>query len=438
MNDLTVIFLTLNKVPEEWAKYHKQALLDSIGDMPIITISKKPMDWGLNVIQTEPESSSNIYWQMLKGAKLATTPYIAIAEDDVLYCREHFMACRPPLDTFAYNMNRWSLYTWGEPIFSYRYRVGNFALIAPRELTIEALEERFAKHPSGTPPDRTGELGKWRTEKLLGLTHRKMMAYFTVCPIIQFSHDFGTGGGQQGHKKRLSFMRAHEIPYWGRAEELVQKFKSCNKLDDNKLSDKKQEELDKYRKWGAYHWYGYDHSQSYKKFVHELKDWVRESNTLDIGAGDGFITHFLGLRRGVEINKWAIRGARKKGVNNIDFGDAHNLPYKDEEFDSVLMSNVLEHVDNPTQALKEANRVLKKYLYIAMPMKEGSFSATPEEFKKLVEDQGFVLMGDMRIIKRKNAGGGIWAKFIKDKGTQAKLIKSKGIWIKLKKIINNK
>lgn len=225
MNDLTVIFLTVNRVPEQWVRYHRQVLLEAIGDYPLITISKKPMDLGTNILQTEPESSSNIYRQMLRGAKLVTTPYFAIAEDDVLYCREHFVSFRPPLDTFAYNMTRWSLFTFGEPTYSWRHRIGNFSLIAPTALAIEALEERFAKYPDGTPDKWTGELGKDRIEKALKLTPRKMVEFWTTVPIIQFSHDYGTEEIQKTHKKRMAMVRAYEIPHWGRSAELVKKFR---------------------------------------------------------------------------------------------------------------------------------------------------------------------------------------------------------------------
>jgi hypothetical protein len=233
MSDFTVIFLTVNKVPEKWAEYHMKVLKEAIVDCSaVISVSKIPMDFGTNILQTEPESSSNIYWQMLKAAKIATTPYIAVAEDDVLYCREHFMPSdprtrelfRPQMDEFAYNMTRWSLFTWGEPMYSWRHRIGNFALLAPRELTIEALEERFAKYPNGTPDDATGELGKPRSDKRLRLTPRKIVEYWTTVPIVQLSHPFGTEPFQRNFKKRHAMVRAYDIPFWGRAEELVRRF----------------------------------------------------------------------------------------------------------------------------------------------------------------------------------------------------------------------
>ena len=41
-------------------------------------------------------------------------------------------------------------------------------------------------------------------------------------------------------------------------------------------------------------------------------------------------------------------------------GDAHNLPFKDKVFDVVVMADVIEHLVNPLQALREARRVGKK------------------------------------------------------------------------------
>lgn len=47
--------------------------------------------------------------------------------------------------------------------------------------------------------------------------------------------------------------------------------------------------------------------------------------------------------------------------NSIDiFGSAYDIPVKDNSFDSVLCSAVLEHLEEPSKAIQECNRVLKK------------------------------------------------------------------------------
>lgn len=217
-DDLTIIFLTVNLVPEKWAEYHKQVLLEAIGDTPIITISKKPLDWGLNLIQEGEPSIQNIYRQILRGAKLATTPYIAIAEDDVLYPKEHFLY-RPPLDTFAYDFNRLGLFTWGKPTYYCKARISNSALIAPRQLTIDALEERFAKYPNH---DHIGELGNEKKGKLIS---RKVVHYYSTISMIFLSHVKALDPLERSKRKRPGVPQAYDVPRWGRAEEVVKKFK---------------------------------------------------------------------------------------------------------------------------------------------------------------------------------------------------------------------
>jgi hypothetical protein len=227
-NDLTVIFLTLNELPDGWNKFQQQTLLDSVGDTPIISVSRLPTIIGdncTNIIQTEPRSSSNVYWQVLKAAKIATTPFIAIAETDSLYPPEHFYF-RPELDTCAYNMHHWSLFSWGVPTYGWRNRKGNYTMICPRELVIKSLEERFNKYPQGTPEKQTGEIGRERIERHLGLTPVKTVEFYSKdAAIININHVYGLDDRQRRKHKTLGTILAVEIPRWGHAAELIKNFK---------------------------------------------------------------------------------------------------------------------------------------------------------------------------------------------------------------------
>ena len=227
-HDITAIFLTNNEVPERWAAYHRDVLLNSLNGAPLITLSRKPMDLGINILQDKPKSLSNIYWQLLRGAKMAKTDYIAVVEDDTLYPPEHFLQ-RPKKDCIGYNMNHWSLFTWITshhpiPTYSWRNRRGNYSMLSYRELVIEALEERFAKYPDGTPDRITGELGRPMVEHNLGVKERQVQEFETLQSIINFNHISGSDDLQQRERKSMGEIRAYEIPYWGRAEELFKKW----------------------------------------------------------------------------------------------------------------------------------------------------------------------------------------------------------------------
>ncbi|MFZ3301273.1 MAG: hypothetical protein WA152_00995 [Microgenomates group bacterium] len=220
MSDLTIIFLTVNLVPEKWARYHKKKLLEAADSSNIITISKEPLNWGQNYIQDEPVSENNIYKQILNGCKIANTPFVAIAEDDTLYTKEHFHSFRPTHDSFAYNLSCWGLLTWGPPTYYWSNKLRNLSLIAPRKLAIESLEERFAKSPTFY-----GELGHPKIESRLGLEPRKHMTFFSKQPIVYFQHDHGLDRLEREHKKQMSNLRSFEIPFWGKSKQLVKKFR---------------------------------------------------------------------------------------------------------------------------------------------------------------------------------------------------------------------
>ena len=221
---ITIIMLTANKVPKKWAQFHKEKLLEAAAGSPIITISREPLDWGINLLQTEEYGISNIYFQLLKGAKAATTEFIAVAEDDTLYPKEHF-EFRPPPDTVAYNMNKFGLFRWSRtPTYFWKNRVKNSTLVAPRQLVIEALEERFKKYPNGTPSGFTGEIGRNNIEDKLGVTRRKFIWFSTEISIIAVDHEFGIDRLARTHRKGMGILRAFDIPYWGRAEDIVKKF----------------------------------------------------------------------------------------------------------------------------------------------------------------------------------------------------------------------
>lgn len=225
MSDLTVIFMTCNELPEAWQEYHKKVLLEAIGDADLITMSMKPVDMpGLNILQDKPKSLSNIYWQILRACKIATTKYIAIAEADSLYPKEHFQY-RPRKEDFAYNRTHWSLFTWGDPIYSWRDRQGNYTMIAKREAVIRVLEERYEKYPEGTPEMHTGEIGRWMVEHWLELKENKVELFYTDIAVINICHELGMDDRSRRHRKTLGHIQALDVPYWGPSNKLIKNFK---------------------------------------------------------------------------------------------------------------------------------------------------------------------------------------------------------------------
>ena len=220
MDDITIIIFLANKVPEQWAKFHREKLEEVIGNTPVITISYKPTDWGTNLIQTE-YSYANIFKQMLRASKLATTKWVGIVDDDTLYPKDHF-TYRGTIDGFYYNYNRWQLATWVPEYYYHKPKPGNGCMIATRELLIEKMEERIKINPDLDQPFQCKELGTWL--KCTGFREPRHYPFYTNEPLVTFVHDYSADPASRGHKKTIQPVRAMEIPVWGRSEDLVKKF----------------------------------------------------------------------------------------------------------------------------------------------------------------------------------------------------------------------
>ena len=105
------------------------------------------------------------------------------------------------------------------------------------------------------------------------------------------------------------------------------------------------------------------------------------SRVIDAGCGTGELSENLfnrgfdviALDLGFESIKRAYSKFRKE---NISFpfiqGDIYRLPYEDSSFDAVVTSEVMEHLEMPQNALKEAARIMRPggYIIVSTPYRE--------------------------------------------------------------------
>lgn len=88
---------------------------------------------------------------------------------------------------------------------------------------------------------------------------------------------------------------------------------------------------------------------------------------LDIGCGN---KPYYYLTQKVVSNHIGLEHPETKNESKADIvGSAYEIPSDDKSFDSILCTDVLEHLEEPNQALEEANRVLKEggYAIYTMP-----------------------------------------------------------------------
>ncbi|MDP3973587.1 MAG: class I SAM-dependent methyltransferase [Candidatus Daviesbacteria bacterium] len=90
---------------------------------------------------------------------------------------------------------------------------------------------------------------------------------------------------------------------------------------------------------------------------------------LEVGCGNGYYLSLLNRIGkkvdlvGIDHDRLALKDAIKYIGNNkvkLIYSKAENLPFESSVFDKVVMSEVIEHVNDEEKTLKEIKRVLKK------------------------------------------------------------------------------
>lgn len=120
----------------------------------------------------------------------------------------------------------------------------------------------------------------------------------------------------------------------------------------------------KYHKLEENYWWFQSRRQIVLALVNSL-NLSKNAKILEIGCSggpllsklkiDGFTNVF-----GIDISENAIIVCKERKINNTSVMDATNMDFENEAFDLVIASDILEHIENDTLALKEWNRVLKK------------------------------------------------------------------------------
>lgn len=102
--------------------------------------------------------------------------------------------------------------------------------------------------------------------------------------------------------------------------------------------------------------------------------WLRahaQGQILEVGCNWGFVLASVGGHVGVDKAKWNIALARILSPD-LEFyvGDACLLPFPDSSFDTVMLPEVLEHIDyenDVPRALREAQRVTRGLVLVTIP-----------------------------------------------------------------------
>ena len=112
--------------------------------------------------------------------------------------------------------------------------------------------------------------------------------------------------------------------------------------------------------------------------------WMRnkvnkKSKIVEIGCANGEVFKDYPNATRVDIDEW-------HSVENFVKADAQDLPFKDKEFDVAILGEVLEHIEDPELAIREAIRVANRVI-ITVPLEQEWHHPSAVPFDTLEQEE---------------------------------------------------
>jgi len=116
---------------------------------------------------------------------------------------------------------------------------------------------------------------------------------------------------------------------------------------------------------------GENFGRKVRERIHWICENVKGNNILDIGCSQGITSIILGregktvfgidlLNESIEFAKSSLENEEESTRNNVRFETANfmNYDFKDEKYDSILITEVLEHLTDPKSFIQKAEKYL--------------------------------------------------------------------------------
>lgn len=210
--DTTVVYYTANVEDEAFERQIRDTILKNSAGLPIISVSRKPIDFGENIcIGEQPVNYANLNRQLLVGLKAAKTRFVLAAEADTLYPPDYFKFTPPEEDHVYRYRNVWVLYTWPSVRFYGRFwrkLMTCAAQICGREYWIEQINKVLKDPEDWSGPVADTPVFKEVLQPLYTWTGNPVITCKTTQNMTRYSSYFK--------------ITASGFPLWGTAENLLQ------------------------------------------------------------------------------------------------------------------------------------------------------------------------------------------------------------------------
>lgn len=102
-----------------------------------------------------------------------------------------------------------------------------------------------------------------------------------------------------------------------------------------------------------------------------LAGYIERGDTvLDVGCGTGYLSAYLRDMYGADPTGIDVTDARVTDIAFVEF-DGTSIPFPDNSFDHVVLSEVLHHSHDPVRLTTECHRVARRRIFVFEDMPDG-------------------------------------------------------------------
>ena len=217
-NDVTLFYCTSNMEEPEFEQKIKDNILKHCGNLPIISVSQKPIDFGKNICVGDKVGVSgfNFFRQSLIACEAADTKFVMSIEADCLYPPDYFTYI-PKKDNKSYRNSNLYVMAHKRAIFWRKEEGATHAQVVGRKFYIETLSKLFEGAPKWNPDEKN--FPKERHRKVDVFEPDDIIYYRTKDPVVQIKTS-----SSMRHYTNSDRVNRYEIPYWGDAREFRNKY----------------------------------------------------------------------------------------------------------------------------------------------------------------------------------------------------------------------
>jgi len=214
--DATIVYCSSNRELPEFEAKIVANLLKNCGDVPIISVTQKPMDLGKNICVGDNVgvSGHNYFRQFLIGCEAANTRFVISAEADCLYPPDYF-TFRPERDDVCYRNSNLYVMPDRRPYFFYKKEGATHSQVVGRIYYIQRLKELFGNGPMWSAEEKNFPKERHRKEDVVD----KIEYWQTKYPVFQIKTHLGMRYYTNSDRTPI-----YELPYWGHGKPIYDEY----------------------------------------------------------------------------------------------------------------------------------------------------------------------------------------------------------------------